>query len=253
MNSIGTIILLIGLIIGSLILVSSLNRIQTRNRVINQKVRQIRQRLDDLENIASDVEPLLETLVIPKLINDEVLDLLRSVMQLDPQAEWAQIRLDQATEYANKLSADQRTKNLNRIQHSDSDIAKSKQVLAEAAQILRRHKSVNRLTATEYDGLMEQISWAYTMVEVLSFIAQGHKAVNRKDLMTAYGFYKKAQSFLMRTKLKGQRQHQLVREISEMLSGERLAISAEIMPESEFNPTQKPDFGNTEEGETKQA
>lgn len=242
MNS-GTGILVFSvLIIFSLVVVSFANRIQNRSRLIRQKTFQIKRRTDSLEELCSAIEPLLETVLIPRLINDEVLDLIRSLEQLDPSIPSIEVKRANATQVAETLASGQRTQPLYRAQPSDAAIARSKHHLIEAARVARRHQAIGRLESAELDSHIRELSWAHLMVDVISLITQGHKAVNRNDPTMAYGFYRKAQTTLMGAATADARRHRFIKEISEILAGTRLAISVDLMPEAEFNPTAKPDF-----------
>lgn len=245
MNNTAGIILFLCLIFGSLTLVSLVNRVQTRNRLINQKVAQLRRRLDELESIGAEIDCVLETMLVPKLINDEVLDIIASIDKLRPEGEWLEARLEQARDIDQKLNSDQRITAFNRIQSSDAAIARRQHALTQAARIVRRHRKLNHINATELESLIAELAWAYLLVDVVSNIAQGHQAVNRGDLTVAFGYYRKGQNLLMKSDIQDPRRHRFIREIEEILAGKRLAISEELMPESDFNPSQKPKPSNT--------
>src|SRR5690606_2128914 len=101
-----------------------------------------------------------------------------------------------------------------------------------------------RLQSTEADLYIRELAWAHLMVDVVSLVAQGHKAVNRDDPMAAYGYYRRAQNMMMTSPLPDDRRHRVIREIGEILEGKRLALEADMMPEVEYNPTNKPKFNN---------
>lgn len=234
------------LILLSLVVVSFVNRIQTRARLIRQKCFQIQRRIDELEETSSAIEPLLESVAIPRLINEELLDLIRSLEQLDPKAASIEVKRANAQEASKSLAAGQRTQPLYRVQSSDSAIARNKYYLTEAARVVRRHKAIGRLENAELDAYIRELSWAHLMVEAVTHISQGHRAVNRNEPMAAYAFYRKAQNLLMSANHPDARRHRFIKEITEMLAGERLSISIDLMPEDEFNPTAKPDFANSQ-------
>lgn len=244
MNSTTGIFLFLVLIFGSLLIVSFANRIQTRTRFVRQKIRQMRRRLEELEEICAAVEPLLETVLIPKIINEEIIDLIDSIAHLDPSANFVHVKREHANSLADKLSAELRTQPFCRSLTSDAAIARHKYYLTEAARLVRRHNAIGRLDTTELESHLKELSWARLMVEVISHIAQGHKAVNRNDATVAYGFYRKAQNLLMSANNSDDRRHRFIREIGEIFAGKRLAISTDLMPESDSNPTQKPDFSS---------
>lgn len=252
MNSVTGVIIFLALIIFSLVVVSFANRIQTRNRLVRQRVQRMRLRIEELEEICAGIEPLLESVFIPKLINEEILDLIRSVKQLDPSASFVDVKLEHATALAAKLDAEQRSQPFHRVMTSDAAIAKHKHYLAEAARVVRRHQAIGRLQSDEMEFYIKELSWAYLMVDVVSHVTQGHKAVNRDDPIVAYGYYRRAQNLLMGAQSADERRHRLIRELGEVLNGKRLALSTDLMPETEFNPKTKPNFSGLSEADITQ-
>lgn len=246
MNSATGVIIFLTLMVFSLVVVSFANRIQTRNRLVRQKAQRMRFRIDDLEEICAGIEPLLESVFIPKLVNEEILDLIHSVKQLDPAATFVDVKLDHAKALAETLDAEQRTQPYYRVMPSDTAIAKHKHYLREAARVVRRHKAIGRLQADEMETYVRELSWAYLMVDVISHVVQGHKAVNRDDPVVAYGYYRRAQNLLMSAQNTDDRRHRMIRELGEILNGKRLALSSDLMPETSFNPTSKPNFANVD-------
>lgn len=246
MNSITGITVLLVLIAFSLLVVSFANRIQTRNRLVRQKVAQIKRRIEGLEEVCSAIEPLLESVSIPRLINEEVLDLIRSLEQLDPTTASIEVKRANADEIAKSLASGQRTQPLYRLQPSDAAIGRNRYHITEAARVVRRHQALGRLQSTELDAYVRELSWAHLMVAVVSHVTQGHKAVSRNDAIAAYRFYRKAQSLLMESQIADNRRHRFIKEISEILAGTRLAISTELMPEADFNPTTKLNFDESQ-------
>lgn len=244
MNSVTGIVVFLALIIFSLMVVSFANRVQTRSRLIQQKVRSMRFRIEDLEEVCAGIEPLLESVFIPKLINEEILDLIQSVKQLDSSATFVDVKLEHASALAEKLDIDQRTQPFYRVMPSDAAIAKHKHHITEAARVVRRHHAIGRLQSTEMDIYVRELAWAHLMVDVISHVAQGHKAVTRDDPVVAFGYYRRAQNLLMATQHADDRRHRMIRELGEILAGKRLSLSTDLMPETEFNPTSKPTFAN---------
>jgi hypothetical protein len=242
MSSVTGITLFLALIVFSLVVVSFANRIQTRNRLMVHKVHQMRRRIDELEEICAGIEPLLESVFIPRLIIEEILDLARSIKQVDPGASFVEQKLEHAQTLAQALDAGHRSQPFYRAQPSDAAIAKHKHHLTEAARVVRRHQALGRLQTDEMDAYIRELAWTRLMVDVISYMTQGHKAVTREDPVVAYGYYRRAQNLLMSSQLSDDRRHRLIREISEVLAGKRLALSTDLMPESDFNPTAKPEF-----------
>lgn len=247
MGSAAGIIVLLSLMVCSLMVVSIVNRIQTRNKLVRQNIQRMRFRIDDLEEICAGIEPLLESVLIPKLLNEEILDLIQSIKKLDATATHLDTKLEQAQALAQTLGAGQRTQPYFRVMPSDTAIAKHQHFLTEAARVVRRHHTLGRLQIDEMETYVRELSWAHLMVEVVSHVAQGHQAVNRDDPIVAYGFYRRAQNLLMNAHTSDDRRHRIIRELTEILNGTRLALSSDLMPETNFNPTEKPKFGSRDD------
>lgn len=246
MNSVTGMFIFLILIAFSLVVVSFANRVQTRNRLVRQKAFQIKRRIDDLEETCSAIETLIESNSVPRIINEEILDLIRSLEQLDPTAPSLDVKRANAEEAMQRLATGERMHPLYRVQSSDASIGRNKYYLTEAARVVRRHQAIGHIESAELDSHIRELTWAHLMVEVVSLVTQAHKAVNRNDPMVAYNYYRKAQNLLMSANLTDDRRHRFIKEISEILAGKRLAISTDLMPESEFNPTTKPDFENSD-------
>jgi uncharacterized membrane protein len=65
------------LMIASLLVVSFVNRQHTRKRVVTHKIWELRRRINELEEVGAAIEPLVESPIIPKAINDEIIDLIK--------------------------------------------------------------------------------------------------------------------------------------------------------------------------------
>jgi len=222
MNSIAgflSTILIIGI---SLALVAVVNRVQTQKKVLRLKIQQIRRRIDELGDINASLDSLLESTLVPRLINEEIMDLIHSVLNLDPSAEHLiDPMLSHSKEKAAAYDNGQRTHPLDRIQHSDAAIAKQQYVLSEAAKVVRRHHKIGRIQESELDAHITELMWGHLMVSVISNIAQGHIAIKRKDVSTSQSYYRKAQSLLLNTSLSDDRRQRFIREVKEMMVGSR--------------------------------
>ena len=110
------------------------------------------------------------------------------------------------------------------------------QVLEEAATILRRQQATGKFSFEEMNAFLSELSWAHLMVDAISHVGQGHKALRRHDVLSAHAFYKKSQQLLMHSAHPDKRRHRFIKELSEMLANKRTAVSEDIMPETHLNP-----------------
>lgn len=236
MNSVSVLTLCLALMLFSLITVSLINRAQTRNRLINHRIQVLRRRISELEELCVSVEPLLESVIVPRLINDEVIELIQAVQKLDNGANYLELQLEQAQQLSREFNNDRRSQPLYRLMPSDAAIARAKYCLTEAARLIRKHHAHGLLQTAEMEAHIKELSWAHMMVDVISHMGHGHKAVTRGDHLAAYSYYRKAQGILINGSIDEERRHRFIREISEILKNKRVALSLELMPESDFNP-----------------
>lgn len=224
------------LMIASLLVVSFVNRQHTRKRVVTHKIWELRRRINELEEVGAAIEPLVESPIIPKAINDEIIDLINTVTTLDPSIVYLESNLRTAQALSAAYMEQTAPSVLYRVQPSDAAIARAQHYLQEAGRIIRNQQIAGRLDITEMDQFIRELGWAHLMVEVLSHIGQGHKALGRSDVLSAYGYYRNAINKLMTSTVTDERKHRLIREVSEILQNKRKAISLDLMPESNFNP-----------------
>lgn len=235
MSTVTTIVLLLAVAIFALVVVSIANHLHTRQQLFRQKCQQLRRRVTELEEIALTVEPLVESLAIPKLLNDENLALTHTALQLEPDSQSLQAHLQRAEALAEDFSNPDRPRTINRLLESDSAIARARYYVNEAIHILRRQHAKGALEVDELDMFISELAWAHLMVQVISMVGQGHKAMKRGNLLSAMAFYRKAQQSLMDTVHSDRRRHPMIRELGEILDGTRRTLSPELMPEVQYN------------------
>lgn len=237
MSSFDAIVLCFGFAIVSLLAVSYVNRNQMRRRLLAQKLEQMKRRIDELEEISAFIEPLIESRPIVIYVLNELVELINKVRRLEPRSHYLEANLSNAEERLDDLHSNRGKKDLWRLQSSDAAIARARYCLNEAGRILRKRQVVGELSAEELHMYIAELSWAHSMVGVTTLIAQGHQAVSRGDVLKAYAFYKSAQQILIHSTQGDERRHQFIKELSEILSNRRKAISLSLMPESDYNPS----------------
>ena len=237
MNTPGILLLFCVLAIGSLVFVSLFNRREQRQRLNNKRLKQLRRRAQLLEELVVEVDQLLESRAIPRLINDELLELVLHMKDISPDAAYLEASYQGALNRGESLLDEAAAPPPNRLKESDMHIAKAKRSLEEAAVIVRRQQGRGKITPEEMTAFIEELSWAHLMVETISYIGQGHRKIQRKDFLSAHTFYKKAQQLLLQSNHGDSRRHRYIKELAEMLQNRRPSISADLMPESHLNPT----------------
>jgi DNA-directed RNA polymerase subunit H (RpoH/RPB5) len=233
----------INIIIGSLIAVgvalfsvSYINSMQTRKRLINQRLHQLKRDVSELEEIASSVGPLVGSTNIEKIILEDCLDTLKGMVQLAPENQSTILNVESVLSRLDEINAGATQIPLHRILESDAQIARARYQLGEAGRIVRKRQTAGFLELQEMNALIEELAWAHLMVHVVTLTAQGHKAISKGDVLRAYSFYKKAQEAAMAAKLGDDRKHKIIKELNEMQANRRKALSIDLMPETQFNP-----------------
>lgn len=244
MSSPATLIILCAIAATSLIIVSVINNREVKTRLVQQKLKQLKMRAEELEELVINLDQLVESRAIAKLINDEVIDLVSAMLELDSSARYLEASLINARKRAVDLSSEREEHSIVRLKESDSQIARAKHMLNEAGVVLRKQHSKGRLTLSELETFISELAWAQLMVDVISHIGQGHKASIRRDVLTAHAFYKKAKHILAHSPHPDPRRHQMIKELNEILANQRRALSLSLMPENYYNPGEKPDTGS---------
>lgn len=234
MSSLTYLFIFCALAAGALIVVSIVNEKENRRRIVQQKLRQLRFQVQDMEEVVLEIDRLVENRLIAKLLNDEILEKVLAMKQAHPDTGYLnashQTALARLEQYESDLATGQKA-SLDRLKHSDAQIARSKRTVEEAGLILRRQQSNGNLSLEDLEPLMSDLRWAHLMIDVISHIGQGCKAMRRRDLLSAHAFYKKAQQMLIQSSHPDHRRHELIKEISDVVNNKRNGISARLIPE----------------------
>lgn len=239
MSAVVIISLLLVIAVMSLLMVNFVNRRETRRRLITQRISLIRHRIAELEELAAAIEPLLESTQIPKLVNDEIIYQIETIIKLDPENSYMQPTLKAAKALSEDLALEKRSCQLMRALSSDAQVARCKYQLNEAARLVRSHQAQGRVDALEANAFIKELQWAVVMIEVITYVNQGHISLKQKEMIKAYGYYKHAQQALIASPHPDERRHRLIREVSDMLANRRKSVSKDLMPESQNNPSEE--------------
>lgn len=196
----------------------------------------MRRRLAELEEMALAVEPVVESLAIPILINEENLSLAHRALREEPDSEALVAHLQRAEELAQDLSDVTRPRQLSRLLESDSTIARTRYYINQSVRLLRRLQTDDVLSREELDQFVEELTWAHLMVMVISMIGHGHKATNDGNSLLAFAYYRKAQQALIDSMNPDSRRHEMIRQLADVMSGNALSLSPSLMPETAYNP-----------------
>ncbi len=219
----------------ALITVSIANHRETRRKLIKVKLNKMKVQLDELEELLTETDHLLESRAIPRILNQQIMDHINAMLQLDPQAHYLDAVLENAEKRAVILADERDDKRVNRIRTSDAKIAKAKRSLEEAGKILQVKHAKGALSKTELDTFTQELAWTYLTIDVVSLISEGHKAL-KSNPAKAHAYYNSAKSVLVKSKNLDPRKNQFIRQVTDMMLKRRTAISEDLMPETEYNP-----------------
>lgn len=216
----------------ALIIVSVINRSQEKENFRRLQQRKYKIQAEALADVVTGLEQTLPDLAIPKLINDEVVGRWEQVLALETGSRThleASIRHTQLR--SEDFAAGNRYLMPSYQKESDAQIAQTQLQLTEAGKILRHLCASGKISDTELEARLSELSWAYLMVSVASYIGQGYKFSAMHDRFSAQGFYRKAQQLLMESLHPDPRRLRMIKELSELVDGSRSAISRDLIPE----------------------
>lgn len=205
-------------------------------REINKELEKRKAVYTYLEDLSVEVDQLVETRGIARAINGEVIRILEEMRSFDEKALHIQTAMAAAIARSDHLSDEMNMNVLDRMKDSDSQIARARAVLKKTMQELSKLSGEGHLDSSEARLFATHIKWADLMVQVISYVGQGHQSIKNRDPAKARAFYKKSQHMLLESSLKDSRRQRWIREISDVLNGSRTNISTELMPETQYNP-----------------
>lgn len=232
MTSLTFLILFASAGLASLLLVSFANQKQARAKIVRHKMQQLRLRVQDLEELVLTADQILESQSVAQLINDDVINMLESMLQLDSSAHYLEASLSSARARAENYANGAQNNNVNRIADSDAKIARSQHALTEMGRIVRQAHAQSRINSDELQAFITELAWAHLMVDVVSHVAQGYRAAMRNDFLSADAFYKRAKHSLVQTPQPDTRRNRMIKEIGEMNAYRRACLSPDLMHET---------------------
>ncbi|MET0356545.1 MAG: hypothetical protein ABW044_07180 [Cellvibrio sp.] len=228
-------IVLIGLTVLALIallIVSAINRKQEQEQLRRMQQRKLKLRVDAIVDIVNCLEQTLPNQQIAKHINDETIELLQQIVNLESGSKThIENSLRHAIARSGDLNNAKTYANASYQKDSDAQITHTQLQLGEAATMLRHICAQGKISDVELEAFTTELSWAFLMVSVTSFIAQGYKFSNLGDRFSAQGYYQKAQQLLLESLHKDPRRTRMIKELNEIIEGSRKTMSRDLMPE----------------------
>jgi len=225
-------IVLIVLALVALFIVSAINRKQELEQVRRMQQRKLKLQVDAIMDAVNCMEQTIPNHMIAKCINDESIALLQKILALEtgPKTH-IENSIRHALMRSEELATAKSYANASYQKDSDAQITHTQLQLGEAATMLRHICAQGKLSDTELEVFTSELSWAFLMVSVASFIAQGYKFSRLENRFAAQGYYQKAQNLLLESLHPDPRRTRMIKELSEIIEGSRTIMSRDLMPE----------------------
>ena len=220
----------------SMAIVAYMNYKVAKDHKRREQSRFLKIRLEELEDMVIVIDSICENRAICRLVNDEIIDLYHKMIELDPKAAYLKAGLNIAQTRAQELSNESPDRVISHLCHSDSQMARMKHYCQQVTKLISQQQGKGNISMTELQAFTQELQWVILRVDVISYIAHGHKAYIKNDTLTANAFYKKAQTALMRSNHKDERRTRMIKQVADILFGRRRSLDIDLMPETEFNP-----------------
>jgi heme exporter protein D len=224
-------IALIVLALVALVIVSAINRKQELEQARRAQQRKLKLQADAIVDIVNCLEQTVPNHLIAKYIYDENITLLQQILQLETGSK---SHIENSIRHA--LARSEELANAKNYSHasyqkdSDAQITHTQVQLSEAVAILRHICAQGKISDIELEAFTAELSWAFLMVSVASFIAQGYKFSALEERFSAQNYYQKAQNLLMESLHPDPRRVRMIKELSELIEGSRKSMSRDLMP-----------------------
>ena len=216
----------------ALIIVSAINRAQEKDRVRRLQQRRLKLQVDAFNEIVATLEQTVPNKIIALHINDEVIKLLRSILLLETgRTLHIESSIRHAQLYSEELMSGKNQTVACYQKESDTKITQTQLHLTDAGKILSHLSSQGKFSENELGIYLAELTWAYLMVSVASYIAQAYKFSALDDQLLADGFFQKAHQLLLESTHPEPRRIRMIKELSEILSGTRKRLSKDLLPE----------------------
>lgn len=225
-------VVLISLALIALFVVSAINRKQELENARRAKQRKLRIQVEAIVDVVNCLEKTVPNQMIAKLINDETIGLLQQILTLETGPKnHIENSIRHAALRSEDLASGKSYTSASYQKDSDALITQTQVQLSEAVKILRHICAQGKISDAELEVYTGELSWAFLMVSVASFIAQGYKFSALEDRFSAQGYYQKAQGLLMESMHPNPLRVRMIKELSEIIEGSRKTMSRDLLPE----------------------
>lgn len=221
--------ILVFLMFVALLGVSVINRIQIRHRERRLEQRRLRVQAEALGEVVSCLEQTIPNRVIIKHVNEMIIEIQQQMLALeDKNPALIEAAIRKSEQVSEELLGVQQRPHISYQRDSDAQIAKTQLHLKETMHLMTTLAANGTINEAELETYLSELRWAYLMVSVMSYIAQGEKSLGISDRFSAQAFYRKAQQLLMESMHQDPRRLKMIKEISEIVDGDRVSLSQEL-------------------------
>lgn len=223
------IIIFILLMLAALVTVSLLNEKQKKEQMLRLQQRRLRVQAEELNEVLTCIEQTVGDKNLAKKIIGLTVGLLEAMRRLETKpSTYIDTSLQKIAAHLSELDNARFQPIVRYERESDAQINKTRQQLLDTIAILSGLASQGRLSEQEFESYQNQLRWAHLMVPVMSFLAQSNKSLTIGDRVTAQAFYQRALHLLMESPHPNPKRLTLIREINEMLEGNRTQLSEHL-------------------------
>lgn len=225
------------IVIGALFGLSLLDKIDQKNRNERLKLRRLQNYSEEIQDILSTLIDTIPNDKIILAINAHLIEQLEEILTI-PEAprEATSLALDLAKERQMQWEQKIKPRFSRYARDSDAQIARAQLQINAAIELLPLLASKGKITGSDLEIFLTELRWAGLMVSVMSFVAQGERALVISDRFSGLAFFRKAQQLLMESLHPDPKRITIIRELSEIIDGERVKLSDEFkfhQPETE--------------------
>ena len=223
------IVILFFLMLITLFAVSVINRMQHRQRERRIQQRRLRIQAQELGEVITCLEHTIPNRMITKLVNDVIIELQQQILVLeDRNPEHIEAAIHKCELHSEEILNPKTPPQLSFQRDSDAQIAKTQLHINEAMHVLTQQAGRGVINEVELETYLSELRWTYLMISVMSFIGQGDKSAAISDRFSAQAFYRKAQQLLMESMHQDPRRLKMIKELSEMVEGDRVELSRDL-------------------------
>lgn len=217
------------IVIGALFGLSLLDKIDQKNRNERLKLRRLQNYSEEIQDILSTLIDTIPNDKIILAINAYLIEQLEEILTI-PEAprEATSLALDLAKERQMQWEQKIKPRFSRYARDSDAQIARAQLQINAAIEFLPLLASKGKITGSDLETFLNELRWAGLMVSVMSFVAQGERALVISDRFSGLAFFRKAQQLLMESLHPDPKRITIIRELSEIIDGERVKLSDEF-------------------------